>query len=392
MNHSICAASTALIAAAQALAPQIQDAAAALERERRLPLPLVNAMADAGLFRMLIPMPLGGSEVDVATMIRVIEAVSTVDGSAGWCVMAASSTAVISAYLEEDTARAIYGSDPRVVTGGVFAPKGQALVVDGGYRVTGRWPFGSGCEHCAWLLGGSVVVDKGTPRLLPNGQPDVRMMIFPASDCTVIDTWSVAGLRGTGSHDIAVTDVFVPQSRAVSLVTDTPRQPGPLYAFPVFGLLALGIAGVALGMARGAINTLVSLASEKTPTGSRRLLGERAIVQMYIAQAEALLRAARAFLFETVDVVWASVTAAGQIALDQRALLRLAATHAATSAAQAIDLMYQCGGGTSIYTTSPLERYFRDIHAVTQHLMVAQPTYEVIGRIFLGLKTDSGML
>lgn len=136
----------------------------------------------------------------------------------------------------------------------------------------------------------------------------------------------------------------------------------------------------------------MSLASGKTPTGSRRLLGERAIVQMYIAQAEALLRAARAFLFETVDTVWASVAAAGQIDLDQRALLRLAATHAATSAAQAIDLMYQCGGGTSIYTTSPLERYFRDIHAVTQHLMVAQPTYEVIGRIFLGLKTDSSML
>lgn len=390
MNQA--AAATALIHAAQALVPQIRDAAATIERDRRLPLGLVQAMAEAGFFRMLIPAKFGGGEVDVATMIRVIEEVAKADGSAGWCVMAAGSTAVISAYLEEDAARHIYGSDALVVTGGVFAPKGQALVVDGGYRVTGRWPFGSGCEHCTWLLGGCVTIDNGTPHLLPNGAPDIRMMIFPASQCTVIDTWSVAGLRGTGSHDIAVTEVFVPQQHAVSLITDTPRQPGPLYAFPVFGLLALGIAGVALGMARGAIDTLVALANDKTPTGSRRLLSERAVVQMYIAQAEALLRAARAFLFETVNALWTSVVAGGQITLEQRALLRLAATHVASSAAQAIDLMYQCGGGTSIYTTSPLERYFRDIHAVTQHLMVAQPTYEVIGRIFLGLKTDSSML
>jgi alkylation response protein AidB-like acyl-CoA dehydrogenase len=390
MNQA--AAATALIHAAQALAPQIRDAAAAIERDRRLPLALVTAMAEAGFFRMLIPAKFGGGEVAVATMIRVIEEVAKADGSAGWCVMAAGSTAVISAYLEEDAARHIYGSEALVVTGGVFAPKGQALVVEGGYRVTGRWPFGSGCEHCTWLLGGCVTIDNGTPHLLPNGTPDIRMMIFPASQCTVIDTWSVAGLRGTGSHDIAVTEVFVPQQHAVSLITDTPRQPGPLYAFPVFGLLALGIAGVALGMARGAIDTLVALANDKTPTGSRRLLSERAVVQMYIAQAEALLRAARAFLFETVNALWTSVVAGGQITLEQRALLRLAATHVASSAAQAIDLMYQCGGGTSIYTTSPLERYFRDIHAVTQHLMVAQPTYEVIGRIFLGLKTDSSML
>jgi indole-3-acetate monooxygenase len=392
MSQPSPATATALIDAAQALAPQIRDAAVGIERDRRLPLSLVKAMAEAGFFRMLIPAKLGGSEVDVATMIRVIEEVAKIDGSAGWCVMAAGSTAVISAYLEEDTARDIYGSDRLVVTGGVFAPKGRALVHDGGYQVTGRWPFGSGCEHCSWLLCGCVVIDEGQPHLLPDGQPDVRMMIFPAAASTIIDTWSVSGLRGTGSHDIAVTDVFVPQRRSVSLITDTPRQPGPLYAFPVFGLLALGIAGVALGMARGAIDTLLSLATDKTPTGSRRLLSERAVVQMYIAQAEALLRAARAFLFETVAAVWESAVAGGQITLDQRALLRLASTHVTSSAAQAIDLMYQCGGGTSIYTTTPLERYFRDIHALTQHLMVAQPTYEVIGRILLGLKTDSSML
>jgi alkylation response protein AidB-like acyl-CoA dehydrogenase len=381
---------TTLLDTASALAPQIRAAATAIEQERRLPLPLVNAMAEAGVFRMLIPAQFGGAEVDVATMVRVIEAIAKVDGSAGWAVMAAGSTAVISAYLDDNTARDIYASDPLVVTGGVFAPKGKAVA--GGYRVTGRWPFGSGCEHCTWLLGGSVVFEGDEPCLLPNGAPDIRMMIFPAEACEIIDTWSVSGLRGTGSHDIAVTDLFVPQRRSVSLLSDRPRQAGPLYVFPVFGLLALNIAAVAIGMARGAIDTLVALAGDKTPTGSRRRLSERAIVQMQVAQAEAALRAARALLYETIAEVWTSAAHGDELSLEQRALLRLAATHATTSAAQAIDLMYNAGGGTSIYTSSPLERYFRDVHALSQHLMVAQPTYEVVGRLFLGLQTDTSML
>ena len=376
---------------AQALAPQIRDVAEEIERARRLPQTLVKAMAEAGFFRLLTPAKFGGCEVDVATMVRVIEEVSKVDGSAGWIVMTAGSTSVISAYLDDETAHEVYGSDPLVVTSGVFAPKGKAIVVDGGYRVTGRWPFGSGCEHSTWLLCGCMVVEDGNPCLLPNGTPDIRMMIFPATACEILDTWSVAGLRGTGSHDIVVTDVFVPQRRSVSLIADRPCQPGPLYAFPAFGLLALDIAAVAIGMARGAIDALMALASEKTPTGSRRRLSERAVVQMQVAQAEAQLRAARAFLFETIDEVWASVGRGEELSLDQRTLLRLSATHATVSSTQAIDLMYNAGGGTSIYTHSPLERYFRDIHAVTQHLMVAQPTYEVVGRLFFGLKTDTSM-
>ena len=381
-----------VLSATRTIIPTIRAHTEAIERDCRLPQPLVDAMADAGVFRMLIPATFGGGEVDVTTMIEVIEEVARVDGAAGWCVMTAGSTGVISAYLDTDVAQEIYGSKPSVVTGGVFAPKGTATVVQDGYHVTGRWPFGSGCEHSDWLLCNSVIVEDGTPRSLPNGMPDARMMVFPAADCEIIHTWSVSGLRGTGSHDIAVTDLFVPHRRSISLVADRPQQPGPLYAFPVFGLLALGIAGVAIGMARGACDALVALANAKTPTGSSRKLSARAMIQTQVAQAEATLRAARAFLFDTVADVWQTAAMGDAISLEQRTLLRLAATHATTSSAQVIDLMYHAGGGTSIYTSSPLERYFRDIHTVTQHIMVAQPTYEVTGRLLLGLQTDTSML
>jgi len=378
--------------AARALAADIRERAEQIERERRLPAPLVQAMTAAGLFRMCVPRVLGGVEAEAATIIRAIEVIAQADGSAGWCAMIGATSGVISAYLPEDAAREIYAGSPDLVTGGVFAPQGKAIVCGGGYRVSGRWGFASGCEHCGWLMGGCVVLADGTPRLLPHGAPDARLMLFPASDARVIDTWTASGLRGTGSHDIAVADLFVPSQRSVSLITDRPRQPGPLYTFPVFGLLALGIAGVALGIARSAIDALTELASAKTPTGSRKRLAERPVIQMQVADAEAQLRAARAFLFEAVDDAWRGALAQAALSTQQRAVLRLAATHATTSAAKVVDLMYNAGGGSSVYATSPLQRQFRDIHVVTQHMMVAPPTYELTGRLFLGVDTDVSML
>ncbi len=382
---------TALINAARALADGIRERADQIERDRRLPLELVGAIAEAGLFRMCVPRRFGGSEVEAATMVRAIEELAYADGSAGWCLMIAATSGLVSGYLSDDAAREIY-SPPRAVIGGVFAPFGKAIVVDGGYRVSGRWPFASGCQHCDWLMGGCVVIENGAPRLLPNGLPDSRMMLLPTAEVEILDTWTVSGLRGTGSHDMQVADRFVPAARSVSLMTDRPRHSGPLYAFPVFGMLALGIAGVALGVARNAIDELTRLAGGKTPTGSRKRLADRALVQMQVAQAEATLRAARAFLFGTIDETWQSALSEGAIAVQQRALLRLAATHATISAADVVDLMYNAGGGTSIYATSPLQRCFRDIHVVTQHMMVAPATFELTGRILLGVDADTGQL
>jgi alkylation response protein AidB-like acyl-CoA dehydrogenase len=377
--------------AATALAPAVREAADRIEQDRRLPAELVRAFTEAGVFRLCVPRALGGLEVDPATLIRAGETLAQADGSAGWCAMIGATSGVASAYLPEAAAREIYGSAD-AVTGGTFAPHGTATVVDGGYRVSGRWPFASGCEHCTWLMGGCVVVEAGRPRLLPGGLPDSRLMLFPARAARIIDTWTVSGLRGTGSHDIAVDDLFVPATHSTSIITDRSRARGPLYAFPVFGLLALGIAAVALGIARAAVDELVRLASVKTPTGSRRVLAQRPVVQAGVAQAEAGLEAARALVFAAIDDAWERARADGVLDLRLRARLRLAATHAARAAASAVDLVWDAGGGTVVYETSALQRHFRDVHVATQHVMVAPPTLELAGRVLLGVDADTTML
>ncbi|MEA2624479.1 MAG: indole-3-acetate monooxygenase [Candidatus Binatota bacterium] len=384
--------SAELLDDAAALAPQIREAAEETERARRLPQSLVDEMAHAGIFRMCVPRSLGGGEIDPATIARVLESVARADGSAGWCAMIGATSGLVAAYLEPGAAREIYGSSPDVVTGGVVMPGGKAIAVDGGFRVTGRWPFASGCEHSDWLMGGSVVLDAGKPRLLPNGAPDPRLMLFPAADVRVLDTWTVSGLRGSGSHDFEVADVFVPASRSVSIVTDPPQERGPLFAFPLFGLLAVGIAAVALGIGRRAIEELTALAAGKTPSGSRRLLRDRPMVQVQVAEAEATLLAGRALLFDALGHAWRAAERDGRLDVADRASLRLAATHATRSSARAVDLVYDSGGGSSIYASSPLQRCFRDVHVVTQHMMVGAPTYEVAGRVLLGLDTDVSML
>jgi len=372
--------------------PRLRDAANRIERERRLPSELVRALADGGIFALCVPRALGGVEADPATLVRVVETLAAADGAAGWSAMIGATSGVASAYVAEEAAREIYGAGWDAITGGAFAAHGAATVVDGGYRVRGRWPFASGCEHCTWLMGGCVILDGGRPRLLASGAPDARLVLFPASAARIIDTWNVAGLRGTGSHDIAVEDLFVAATHSFSLVTDRPWAAGPLYAFPVFGLLALGIAAVALGIARAAIDELTRLAREKTPTGSRRRLADRATVQAQVAEAEAGLGAARALVFETIAAAWERARADGAIGLLERARLRLAATHATLAAVRATDLMYTAGGGTAVYATSPLQRQFRDVHVVTQHIMVAPATLELTGRLLLGLDADTSML
>jgi alkylation response protein AidB-like acyl-CoA dehydrogenase len=306
-------------------------------------------------------------------------------------VAIAATSGLVGGYLPAEGAREIYG-DPLSVAGGVFAPKGRAVAVDGGFRVTGRWPFASGCTHCDWLMGGCVVLDGDAPRLLPNGMPDVRLLLAPATTFTIHDTWHVSGLRATGSHDIELDAVHVPAERGASVFSDPPVQPGPLYAFPLFGLLALAISAVCLGIARGAIGDLVALAGGKIPTGGRRTLAERATVQAEVARAEAAVRAARALLDEAIGEAWERAAADGSVDTHLRAGLRLAATHATTAGVQATEAAYRLGGGSAIYDSSPLQRRLRDAHAATQHMLVAPATWELTGRVLLGLPTDATQL
>jgi alkylation response protein AidB-like acyl-CoA dehydrogenase len=242
------------------------------------------------------------------------------------------------------------------------------------------------------MKGGCVAWEDGKPRMVRDGVPEVLTVYFPRDQITFADNWYTTGLCGTGSCDMSVHDLVVPADHAVSLMRDKPRVGAALYRFPFFGLLAMGCGAVALGTARGAIGDLVAIAGAKVPTFSRRKLAERSAIQIDVAKAEAAVRSARAFLVEAVEEAWSDAVAGREIGVDKRMALRLAATNATEAAVKAVDLCYTMAGGTSVYRASPLQRRFRDVHVITQHMMVAPPSYEVAGRVLLGLPTDPSML
>lgn len=376
---------------ADALLATIADRAADTEAQRRLPADLAAELAQAGLFRMLVPTSLGGAEVDVATLFTTLEQLGRADAATGWCVMIGGTTALISAWLPMEHAREIW-ADPGVITGGVFAPMGRATVDGENYLVSGRWAWGSGSANCSWLLGGAVIMEGSEMRRLPSGAPDHRMMVMRRKEVELIDTWDALGMRGTGSGDLAAKDVRVPQGRSVSFITDTPREDGPLYRFAPFGLLALGISAVASGNALGALDDLKALAVAKKGQGSSRSLAERGVVQADFAVAQADLGAARALVHAEIAAAWDRVVAGDTLDLPARARLRLAATRLTQVSARVAAKMHELAGGTSVYASHPLNRRFRDAHVATQHVMVAPPTLELAGRVLLGLPVDASML
>ena len=377
--------------AARALAPRAAELAPEAEAERRLPPELSAELASAGLYRLCVPASLGGGEAAPADLLEAVEALAVGDAAVGWCVAVCSTSGMLAAYLDEASGAAVYG-DPAGVVGGVFAPSGRASAVAGELVVGGRWRFASNVDNCDWLMGGCIVLDGDRPRELPSGRPDIRLALMPAAEVEVIDTWSVSGLRATGSHDIAVDGLAVPVGRTASLLTESPRETGPLYAFPPFGLLAASIAAVALGIARGALDDLARIAAAKTPTLSTRKLAERAATQAGVARAEAGVGAGRSLLHGAVADAWAAAREGGEVPIELRAALRLASTHAVESAAAAVDTAYTLAGGSAIYETSPLQRRFRDVHAATQHMLVGPATWELAGRSLLGLDFDATQL
>jgi alkylation response protein AidB-like acyl-CoA dehydrogenase len=273
----------------------------------------------------------------------------------------------------------------------VFAPSGSAELEGDSFRVNGTWAFGSGTQNADWVLAGCKLLRDGAPLTHANGAPRTHMVLVPAREVEFLDTWHVSGLCGTGSTDFALQGVRVPAERVVGYL----RERGPsraLFRFPNFTLLALGIGMVGLGLARAAIEELVALAGAKKPAGSTRTLAERPAAQSAVAESEAELRAARAFLRDAVEAAWSRASAGEPIALELRRDLRLATTHAARTSARIALRMYELGGASSIYRRSPLQRIFRDAHVATQHLMVAPPTLELAGRMFMGLPTDTGSL
>ena len=381
-----------VLEAAIGLAGQIRAASEEIERGRRLPPRLAAAMKDAGVFGMAMPRAWGGPEVDPLTQFRVIEALAMADGSAGWCAMINSDGGYMTAFLDQDIARAMY-PDLRVPTGAAATTTGQAVRVPGGYRVSGRFPFVSGCQHCEWVWLGCIVEENGVARVDGNGVPETRQCLLRLSQCEILDTWHTTGLRGTGSNDIVVRDEFVEEQHSFSFQDPKLiKRPGPLYAFP-FMFVAKGSAP-ALGIARHAIDVVIESAAGKPArrytVGERieapKVLRDDVYVQEAVGRAETLLAAARAYFFDVMGDLWATLLDERQPSERQLALFTSAYPHVVGVCVDVVQLVYKAAGGTAVYQKGPLDRCLRDVLTMNQHVVGTLRTYEMAGRLLLGLE------
>jgi len=364
---------------AERLAPLARELAPTTETGRRLPDELVAKLRASGLLRAGAPLTVGAPEAPPAVTLRSAEALARGDASAGWCVSIAATSSLLAGWLPAEGLAETF-ADAGTVAAGIFTPRGRARAVDGGYRVSGRWAFCSGIMHSDYLFAGCMVEPDG------EGEPVMRTLGMPKSELEILDTWHTNGLRGTGSHDVV--------AEALSLL-EAPTSDAALYRFPIFAFFALSISAAALGNARGAIDDLIELAGVKVGQGSSRTLAQRAATWSVVAQAEASLRAGRAFYYEAIDAAWRAAQAArpGEpVSVELRTGLRLAATHAVRVAAEVARDMYDLGGGSAIYEGSPLQRRFRDAHTATAHFQVNPTTWELTGRILLGQPTETAMM
>jgi alkylation response protein AidB-like acyl-CoA dehydrogenase len=375
--------------AARRLAPSIRQAAEQIEADRELPRPLFEALADAGLFQMLVPRSLGGQELDLPTYIKVMEELGKADASTAWAINQGGVFATHSTVVARDVARMVWVETPRSVVANIATPTIVATPVDGGYRVNGQGGFSTGSRHSAWLATRGKVLVDGNVRALPDGQEDVRFFLVPAAEAEIVDTWQVRGMRGTGTHDIRVTDLFVPEERSFLVSAPVRDERGPLYLVPRTLMFAIGDAATALGCARACMETFVDLASGKTPWHGMALLRDSPLAQIEIGHAEADLRSSRALLFETIRELWESISASGSITLSQRIDLRLATTHGIRAGARVVDRVYNIAGATAIYRSHPMQRYFQDAHVMTQHFQARLDHYQVVGQACLGVTPDS---
>lgn len=353
------------------------------ERERRLSGAVVAAMQAEGLFSLWLPKEYGGAELDLPSYLKVVEELSRIDAAAGWTLANTGTSGVQAAFLPEAGAREVFGAG--ALTAGSITPRGHAVPVEGGYRVSGRWPLASGCQQASWLGGNCLVFDGDAPRMGPGGMPDFKLMFFAAADCSILDTWYSTGMRGTGSADFAVQDAFVPEHRTFSLFTVQPRLPGPLYKMRIEMHFFTALACVGLGIARAAIDEFVGLARAKTPTLSQSALGSRPTVHAEVARAEALYQSARAYMHEVAREAWDAVTTGEGVPEAVEARRRLACVNVGEACVKAVDMMYRLGGVSSIYTGQALDRCLRDIHTVNQHIAVSPVWWEKTGQYYFGL-------
>jgi alkylation response protein AidB-like acyl-CoA dehydrogenase len=376
------------VARARELGDAIVAGADEIERTRRIPEPLLGRLHASRLFRMLLPRSAGGDEAEPAVYVAGIEELARHDASVAWNVFVANSSALIAPFLEPAANRAIF-ADPRAIVSWGPPNASRAQAVDGGYRVSGRWDFSSGCRQASWMGAHCNVLEAdGSLRLNRFGRPTIRTLLFPASEATLIDTWNTIGLRGTASDSYSLNDLFV--SETFSSTREDPnlrRERGPLYAFTMQGLYAAGVAAVALGIACAMLSELMALASRKVPRGLSRL-ADSALVQADVARAEARLGSARAYLMETLTTIYAHADDIAPIDIADRARVRLACTNAIHGAAEVVDFAYKAAGVDAIFPGSPFERRFRDMHTLSQQIQARSAHFEQVGQVLLGVPPE----
>jgi alkylation response protein AidB-like acyl-CoA dehydrogenase len=376
------------VARARELGAEIAAMADEIERTRRIPGALLERLHDSRLFRMLLPRSADGDETEPAVYVAAVEELARHDASIAWIVFVSNSSALIAAYLEPAANRAVF-ADPRSTVAWGPPNASRASAVDGGYRLTGRWDFASGCRQARWMGAHCHVLEAdGSLRLNRFGRPAIRTLLFPVEEVTLLDTWQTIGLRGTASDSYCVDDLFVPE--AFSSTREDPtlrRERGPLYAFTMPGLYACGVAAVAFGIARAMLSEFIALATRKAPRNLTRL-ADNAVVQAEVARAEARLGSARAYLTETLTSIYAHAGDVAPIEVADRARVRLACTNAIQSAAEVADFAYKAAGVDAIFPGSPFERRFRDMHTLSQQIQARGAHFESVGQILLGVPPE----
>jgi len=369
------------LARVRTLTPIVAQHRQAIEAERKLPAPLFLAMHDAGLFRMWLPTRFGGCEVDLVTTRLAIEAAARLDGSVGWYVSILNESAALAAYLPDAGAREIY-ADPNTVVAGAGFPPGQAVVVEGGYRVSGEWALASGSPHAGWLFGGAFIIDADQSQTEAGHAAEAYVFPMPASQCTVLDTWFSTGLRGSGSHHFKAENVFVPAHLRASM-TSGRQIAGSIYPEVYVRMLSPNHAAVGLGVALGALDAFKDLAGTKPGSRGQPPIGEQQTVHALIGRSEVRLTAARLSLHEASADTDDELRTTGDISEERFLLNRLTGAHVAAEATDVVSQLYTAAGSTAVYQSNRLDRALRDVHTVNQHVSTSPANFAHAGRHLL---------
>ena len=381
-----------ILQAAIAMMPAIKSSRDEIEAGRRLPQAIVQGMREAGVFGMAMPRIWGGAELDPLTQFRVLETLAIADGSVGWCAMINCDGGYITAFLDDDVGRAMY-PDLQLGTAAAATPTGQAVKVPGGYRVSGRFPFVSGCQHSEWVWLGCAVTVDGNALVDSNGVPQTRQCIVKLAECEILDTWYTTGLRGTGSNDLLVKDAFVDEARTFSFQDQNlVKRAGPLYAFPF--MFASKSSPVALGIGRHALDAVIEMATTKTARRytigeqlePNKLMRDEVFVQQAVARADTLLTSARAHFFDVMQDLWTSLVNGEQPSPTQIARFTMLHPHVVGMCVEIVQLLFKTAGGTAVYQKGPLDRCLRDVLTMNQHVVGTTRTYEMAGRLLLDME------